>query len=102
MVSSVQISFVVPLWYQTSYQLFERAAVKMKHKEEIIRERTGKNMPEYLHELIEFITKHVTQTILDEDLNYLLPTKDFQYIRKILKRETLMLLRGELERVKKA
>ena len=62
------------------------------YHEAIIRERTGVEPDEYLGKLIDFIKTHVTQTIIDEDLNSLLPYKKFQQIRKILIPETLSLL----------
>ncbi len=58
----------------------------------IIRERTGLESKEYFEKLIDFIKTHVTQTIIDEDLNSLLPHKKFQQIRKILIPETLSML----------
>lgn len=58
----------------------------------IIRERTGFEPKVYLEKLIAFIKTHVTQTIIDEDLNSLLPYKKFQQIRKILIPETLSFL----------
>ena len=61
----------------------------------IIQERTGLEPGDYLKKLSEFIKKHVTQTIVNEDLNTLLPHKQFQQIRKILIPETLALLERE-------
>lgn len=55
----------------------------------------------FFRELIVFIDAHVTQRLIDEDLNYLLPNEDFQRIRKILKNETLMLLRDEVKRLER-
>jgi hypothetical protein len=40
----------------------------------------------------------VTQTIINEELNTLLPYKKFQQIRKVLIPETLALLEREQER----
>jgi predicted nucleotidyltransferase component of viral defense system len=61
----------------------------------IIQERTGLTPREYLIKLSDFIKKHVTQTIINEDLNTLLPYKQFQQIRKVLIPETLALLERE-------
>lgn len=58
----------------------------------VIRERSGLEPQAYIGKLIDFIKTHVTQTIIDEDLNSLLPYKQFQQIRKILIPETLFLL----------
>lgn len=63
-----------------------------EYKKEIIAERTGKTAGEYLKALKAFIQKQITQKLIDQDLNTLLPPKNFQRIRRILKQETLMLL----------
>jgi predicted nucleotidyltransferase component of viral defense system len=64
---------------------------------QVIQERTGLEPKEYFSELSEFIKKHVTQTIINEDLNTLLPNKQFQQIRKVLIPETLAILEREQE-----
>jgi hypothetical protein len=61
----------------------------------VIQERTGLSPGEYLGELVGFIKKHVNQRIIDEDLNSLLPQRQFQQVRKILLPETLALLERE-------
>jgi hypothetical protein len=61
----------------------------------VIQERTGLAPKDYLGKLTEFIKEHVTQTVINEDLNTLLPYKRFQQIRKILIPETLSLLEKE-------
>jgi hypothetical protein len=66
----------------------------------IITERTGLPPKDYLEKLIGFIKDNVTQTIINEDLNTLLPLKQFQQIRKILLPETISLLTQELIRLK--
>jgi predicted nucleotidyltransferase component of viral defense system len=65
---------------------------------EVIQERTGLAVGEYLDRLIVFIKEHVTQTIINEDLNSLLPNQQFQKIQKILVSETMELLVRERER----
>jgi len=67
----------------------------------VIQERTGLKPKDYLEKLEGFIRKHVTQTIINEDLNTLLPPIRFQQIRKILIPETLSLLTREQERLEK-
>ncbi len=64
-----------------------------KFKEEIIKERTGLDTVDYFRQLIEFIENKVTDTVLSEDLNTLLPNEKFQKIRKTLKQETLIFLK---------
>lgn len=61
----------------------------------VIRERTGLAPGEYFETLIAFIKKHITQTIINEDLNSLLPVRQFQQVRKILIPETLSMLERE-------
>jgi predicted nucleotidyltransferase component of viral defense system len=58
----------------------------------VIQERTGLEPKEYFGKLIDFINEHVNQTIINEDLNTLLPNHQFQQIRKILLPETLSML----------
>lgn len=62
------------------------------YRPEIIEERTGKNVSAFLKELKKFIEKHVTQTVIDQDLNTLLPVESFHRIRSHLKTEVLWLL----------
>jgi len=65
----------------------------------VIQERTGLTPKDYFGKLIDFIKEHVNQTIINEDLNTLLPANQFQQIRKILLPETLSLLTREQERL---
>jgi hypothetical protein len=64
----------------------------------VIMERTGVSPSEYIGILIDFIKEHVTQTIINEDLNTLLPNKQFQQVRKIMIPETLSMLARERDR----
>lgn len=64
--------------------------------EKVIEERTGKSVPQFIEELTAFITKHISQQSIDEDLNVLLPTLAFKKVRKNLKQETLMLIQNLL------
>lgn len=59
----------------------------------VIEERTGMSPQEFFRALRDFIEKRVTQTVIDQDLNPLLPLDQFQRMRRTLKDETLMLLR---------
>lgn len=65
----------------------------------VIQERTGLSPQEYFGQLVEFIKTHVNQTIINEDLNSLLPNQQFQRIRKILIPETLSFLGREQQRL---
>lgn len=59
----------------------------------VIEERTKMSVEKFFKMLHDFIQKHVTQTVIDQDLNALLLPKQFQQIRRTLKQETLALLR---------
>ena len=64
-----------------------------EYDENIIREIRNVDAPAFLTELYGFIDKHVSLTLIDEDLNVLLLPQEFRRVRKTLKQETLMLLR---------
>lgn len=71
-----------------------------RYNENVIIERTGKKLIPFFKDLSKFIDAKITDTIINQDLNYLLPNDKFQKIRKVLKRETLMFLKDEINRVK--
>lgn len=60
----------------------------------VIKERTGMSREKYFDRLSKFILKRVNQTIVNEDLNSLLPDQKFQSIRKVLIPETLNFLKA--------
>lgn len=64
----------------------------------IISERRGRNAKEFLLELHDFIKQRVTDSVITEDLSFLLPPKEFARLRKVLKREVLSLLKEEMEK----
>ncbi len=66
---------------------------------DVILEQRKESLPIFFESLILLVEKHVTNTVIDQDLNYLLPPREFQAIRKILKQETIMLLKTEVERI---
>ena len=68
---------------------------------EVIVERRKTAVPVFLKELIDFVEKRITETVITQDLSALLPRDKFQKIRKALKPETLMFLRDELQRAGK-
>ncbi len=70
------------------------------YNQAVIVERRGKESAVFLRELIDFVEKNVTDKIISQDLNFLLPPEKFQPIRKILKAETIMFLKDELKRVR--
>ena len=69
------------------------------YEADIIKERREVEVRKYLEELVEFIEKRITQTVINQDLNTILPPDKFNQIRKVLKSETLTLLRDELKRL---
>jgi len=70
-----------------------------RYNEEVIIERTGLDLINFFKKLSVFINKHITETILNQDLNPLLSYDKFNKIRKLLKRETLMFLDDEIKRL---
>ncbi len=68
------------------------------YNEKVIIERRNQDLISFLQTLITFIEKNINQTIINQDLNSLLPAEKFQKIRKVLKQETLMFLRDEVKR----
>lgn len=63
-------------------------------KKEIIEERIGMATADYLNKLEKFIIEKVTDKLLFEDLNPLLPAVDLKGSVKNLKKELLWMLRG--------
>jgi len=66
---------------------------------EIIIERTKQRPINYFRKLIKFIEEKVSEKILTEDLSYLLPYNKFKLIKKNLKRETILFLQDEINRL---
>lgn len=71
----------------------------LKYSEQVIIERTGLQTKEYFVYLRNFINEKVNQTLIDQDLNTLLPVETFNKIRKSLKEEILMFLDNEISRL---
>lgn len=69
------------------------------YKKEIIRERRGTTVRKFFDTLKKFILEKVTQRIITEDLNYLLPYNRFVTVRNTLKSETLLLIDREIHRL---
>jgi len=66
---------------------------------DVIRERRNiRSTKQYLEELTCFIEEHITQRIIDQDLNVLLTPSSFKAVRKTLKRETIFFLKDEIQR----
>lgn len=78
------------------YDIHHFFMIGLTYNPSIIEERTNLSVQAYFTELIEFIRKHINQTLINEDLNSLLPSKKFQQIRKILIPETISLLENAI------
>lgn len=61
----------------------------------VIQARTQTTVVEYLTQLSQFIQTRFTQVIVDQDINLLLSSTQFQQIRKVLLPETISLLKQE-------
>ena len=72
------------------------------YTKEVVVERRKTTAPVFLKELIDFVEKRITETVITQDLSALLAHDKFQKIRKVLKAETLMFLRDELHRAREA
>ena len=72
-----------------------------RYNENVIRERTGEDALAYITKLTGFIQKNITSTIINEDLNMLLPFEKFSAIRKSLKQEVVSILLSEIEKLKR-
>lgn len=70
-----------------------------RHNVSVISERTGKDTRKFFTDLVAFIEQHITEKIITQDLNTLLPYEQFSRIRKVLKQETLLFLRDEIRRI---
>lgn len=70
-----------------------------RYNDNVISERTGLSAKEYLQKLIGFIQKNISHTVINEDLNSLLPYDEFMKIRKTLISEIHIFLRDEIARL---
>lgn len=71
----------------------------LEYSQPVIIERTKMPVKEYLSYLRNFINEKITQTLIDQDLNTLLPLETYSKIRKTLKEETLMFLDNEIAKL---
>lgn len=69
-----------------------------RYADAVIREGSGMAVKNFLSHVHAFVEQQVTDKILAEDLNVLLPAEQFQRIRKTVKREVLVMLRDEIAR----
>lgn len=71
----------------------------LSYDKEVIKERRGTEVKIFFIELKKFVEVKITQTIIEQDLNTLLPYDKFKKIRQLLKKETLMFLNDEIRRL---
>lgn len=71
-----------------------------RYNEEVIIERRKSDLISFFEELVIFIEEKVNQTIINQDINFLLPPDKFKKIRGVLRQETLMFLNDEIKRLK--
>lgn len=69
------------------------------YDQEVIKERRDTEVKVFFIELKEFVEAKITQTIIEQDINTLLPYDKFKKIRQFLKKETLMFLDDEIKRL---
>lgn len=70
-----------------------------RYEPKVIMERTSLPLPRFFTKLTDFVTRHLTQTVLDEDLNALLPEKMFRSVQKSVRTELLTMLTNEIHHV---
>lgn len=79
------------------YDIHQFFLAGLPYRTEIIEERRGIKAKVFFKQLIKFIHKHFTETVISQDLNMLLPQKEFQKIRKILILEVVGLLKEQVK-----
>jgi predicted nucleotidyltransferase component of viral defense system len=72
------------------------------YNKEVIIERTGLNLIDFFKKLIVFVDEQVTETIINQDLNQIIPYGRFNKLRKVIKPEVLIFLNDELKRLESA
>jgi predicted nucleotidyltransferase component of viral defense system len=70
---------------------------KLKYNGKVIEERTGWEIKKYFIYLHDFVDSKVSQTLIDQDLNTLLPVENFKKVKKYLKSEVLFFLNNEIK-----
>ena len=69
------------------------------YNSEVITERTKSSPLDFFKKLKFFIEVHITDNILNQDLNALIPYERFNRFRKLLKSETIMFIDDEIKRL---
>ena len=69
------------------------------YNQAIIKERRRVGLDSFFNDLIGFVKKNITQKVIDQDLNVLLPPDRFRALRKNIKQESLVFLQDEQRRL---
>lgn len=83
------------------YDIYYFMTHNLPYNSNLITERTGLSIPEFFVNLIQFVEKKFTQTVIDQDLNPLFDPSTFKKLRLQLKNDALLALRAELSTLKK-
>ncbi len=79
------------------YDIHSFFSQELEYDPDIIVERRKVEVKVFLRELVAFVKKHFTETILNQDLNMLLPDQEFKRVRKILIPETIRFLEDAIK-----
>ena len=79
------------------FDIQEFAMQGIKYETGVIVERRNQAPKEFFKELDHFIRVSITQEIIDQDLNTLLPYDVFKKIRKFIKSEVLLFVKEQIE-----
>jgi predicted nucleotidyltransferase component of viral defense system len=82
------------------YDIYKFFLQGMDINVEVIEERTGESYVNYLESLISFIDKHLTERLLNQDLNPLLKQDELDKVLPNIKESIIVFLEDEVSRVK--
>jgi predicted nucleotidyltransferase component of viral defense system len=83
------------------YDVYHFFSAGHLYNKNVIKERTGRDVVSFLKDLKTFIENKVTEKIITQDLNMLLPYDIFRKIRKTLKTEVIFLINNEINNLEK-
>ncbi|MBP9670021.1 nucleotidyl transferase AbiEii/AbiGii toxin family protein [Candidatus Woesebacteria bacterium] len=78
------------------YDIYYFLTHNLAYSTELITEKSGLDASELFADLIQFVEKKFTQTILDQDLNTLFDPATFKKLRLHLKNDALLALRAQI------
>lgn len=79
------------------YDIYYFLSHNLPYSHDLITEKTGLETPQFFAELIKFVEKRFTQTVIDQDLNTLFDPVTFKKLRLHLKNDALISLRAQLD-----